>query len=83
MELKAQIKDLDAKNVRFVKFVFKSNYGDMRSVGLSEVRFVASGDKLTNTPAEKIEEVEKNKPEAYKEVNDFTIAKTDSATQEG
>ncbi len=82
-QLKAQIKDLDQENVRFVKFVFKSNYGDMRTVGLSEVRFVASGAKLSNTPADKTEQETDTKPTTYEETNEFTIAKTDSATQTG
>lgn len=85
--LLSQVKEIPKQeDVRYVKLVFKSNYGDERSVGLSEVRFVSSESAL-ESPARRVEEliVSPKAPDDYKTIDDsyFSVEKTDSATPDG
>ncbi|ART78175.1 hypothetical protein B4U37_19955 [Sutcliffiella horikoshii] len=82
--LAAQIKAINATNAKFIKFVFTSNHGDIRSVGLSEVRFSVDGKEIVQEPLNIQPEIQV-KPADYVvgTGEEFTIAKTDSATPDG
>ncbi|MDG5471677.1 cell wall-binding repeat-containing protein [Jeotgalibacillus sp. ET6] len=82
--LAAQIKEINAANAKFIKFVFTSNHGDIRSVGLSEVRFSVAGEELVQQPLDIQPEVPVESDDQVAGTGEeFTIAKTDSATPDG
>ncbi|KIL43783.1 cell wall-binding repeat-containing protein [Jeotgalibacillus campisalis] len=82
--LAAQIKEINATNAKFIKFVFTSNHGDIRSVGLSEVRFSVDGKELVQEPLDiQPEQPVQSDVHVAGTGEEFTIAKTDSATPDG
>lgn len=84
--LLAQIKSVPkTENVRFVKLKFLSNYGDKRSVGLSEVRFMGSNEPLLQSTGKDDTTISTTiKPTDYTVLDEtFTVEKSDSATPNG